>query len=96
MCIILIMNIKVKNMLSNSGNKVANQFVIFDKNGNKYFKSYESIIVKIERDGKIILDNMLWDYSTTTSKYRNKFLCESTMETKQKIERGEYKLQNLN
>ena len=85
---------KVKNMTSNKGNKIANQFIITDKN-NRYFQSYNSIIVK-ETEKKTYLDSFYWDYSTTTGKYRNIFLGEKKSETEKKIKKGIYKLTNLN
>ena len=38
---------KVENMTSNKGNKIANQFIIRDST-HRYFQSYDSTIVKIE------------------------------------------------
>ena len=32
---------KVQNITSNKGNKIANQFVITDDYGNEYFQSYK-------------------------------------------------------
>ena len=64
-----------------------------------FFQSYNSIIVKTtfeEGKRKVYLDNNTWDYSKTTSKYRNQFLGESTKETQKKIKSGEYTLINLN
>lgn len=87
---------KVKNMTSRNGNKVANQFIIKEDRGACYFQSYDSIIVKIEKNGKILLDVITWKYSITTSKYRSLFLNESTKETQSKIDSGEYTLTNLN
>lgn len=90
---------KVENMTSSNGNKVANQFIITDDNGYKYFQSYDSLIVKIEDDGVMsitYLDEIYWNYSKTTSKYRNIFLNETTKETQEKITNGEYHLTNLN
>ena len=84
----------VSNITNNNGNKVPNQFVISD-NGANYFQSYESIIVK-RSNGKIELDSYYWNYSKTTSKYRNIFLGETTKETQKKIDSGEYLLTNLN
>ena len=81
-------------MTSNKGNKIANQFIITDKN-NRYFQSYNSIIVK-ETENKTYLDSFYWDYSTTTGKYRNIFLGEKKSETEKKIKNGIYKLTNLN
>ena len=101
---------KVQNMTSAKGNKIANQFIItgyedveIDSgigmlNDSQYFEvfqSYESAIAK-KQDGKIELDAQYWDYSVTTGKYRNQFLGETKKETQAKIDSGEYTLTNLN
>lgn len=44
----------------------------------------------------IYLDREMWDYSTTTGKYRNQFLGETKRETEKKIKSGEYVLTDLN
>jgi len=85
---------KLKNLQSNKGNDVPNQFDI-NVGGTVYFQSYDSIIVKIE-DGKTYLDSNYWDYSRTTSKYRNLFLGEDKKRTEKKIKEGIYILTNLN
>ena len=87
--------LKVKNMMSNNGNFVPNQFEISTSEG-RYFQSYDSIIVFIDNDHKVFLDKNDWDYSRTTGKYRNMFLGEGTQDTRRLIETGEYKLINLN
>jgi len=100
---------KVTNMTSNKGNKIANQFIVYDDNNNKYFQSYKSVIAKIEnndiqenininyeRNKKVYLDKTFWDYSVTTGKYRNIFLNETKKETEKKIKDGTYILTNLN
>ena len=97
---------KVENITSNSGNKIANQFVITDDDGNKFFQSYNSVIAKIglsktwlkdqDFNPKIYLDQKYWNYSNTTSKYRNIFLGETIKDTKAKIKSGEYILTDLN
>jgi len=89
------MKVKVYNMTSPNGNKVANQFEIYTKKG-KYFQSYNSIIAFIDNNGKVFLDEYYWDYSRTTGKYRNMFLNEVINDTRQKIISGEYKFKNLN
>ena len=90
------MKIKVRNMISNAGNSVPNQFIITTDEG-KYFQSYYSTIAfKPFGDDKIELDKDTWDYSNTTSKYRRMFLNEGIDETRAKIESKEYKLTNLN
>lgn len=89
--------VKVINMISPRGNKeVVNQFEITIFGEATYFQSYNSIIVCIPREGKTILDEKYWNYSTTTGKYRNQFLGEDITETKKKIKNGEYILANLN
>ena len=85
---------KVENMTSARGNKVANQFIINSEEGC-YFQSYNSIIVKIE-GREVYLDEYYWDYSVTTGKYRNDFLGEGIAETRAKIKSGEYILMDLN
>ena len=85
---------KVQNMTSNNGNKIANQFVIYTDNGS-IFQSYNSTIVKID-SGKTYLDKNTCDYSKTTGKYRNIFLNESKKDTEEKIKSGEYILTDLN
>ena len=90
---------KVENITSNNGNKIANQFIIKDGFKNIYFQSYSSIIVKKNYEGEkpiTYLDQKYWNYSNTTGKYRNIFLGESITETKKKIKSGEYILTDLN
>jgi hypothetical protein len=88
---------KVENMTSPQGNKVANQFIIIDDDNNEYFQSYDSIITKRDGDSyQIYLDEYYWDYSKTTGKYRNEFLNETIAETRAKIKSGEYILTDLN
>ena len=89
------MTAKVKNMYSGSGNPVANQFIIYTDEGT-YFQSYDSVIAFRDNNSKITLDDYYWDYSRTTGKYRNEFLGEGIVDTRSKIESGEYKLADLN
>lgn len=87
---------KVENMRSPRSNKeVANQFIITLQNGIKVFQSYNSIIC-IKADGETYLDYDRWNYSKTTSKYRNIFLNESTVDTVKKIGLGQYGCVRLN
>tara|TARA_R100001198_G_C5133343_1_gene150553 strand:+ start:48 stop:308 length:261 start_codon:yes stop_codon:yes gene_type:complete len=85
---------QVSNMTSNNGNEVANQFIITD-GAIDYFQSYKSMIVK-RVEGQVYLDEYYWNYSVTTSRYRNKFLNENTKDTQKKIKDGTYILTNLN
>ena len=85
---------KVKNMTSNKGNKIANQFIIYSNNAT-YFQSYNSIIIK-QTNKKTYLDKYYYDYSKTTSTYRNIFLNEDTKTILKKIKNKEYILTNLN
>lgn len=63
---------RVYNLESTNGNKVANQFEIYD-NGKVYFQSYESLIAEVEIGGSVVLGRD-WDYSRTTMKHLNTFL----------------------
>ena len=99
---------KVENITSSNGNKIANQFIITDDNGNEFFQSYNSMIVKKQYTNdfsncvnddqglKIYLDQKYWNYSNTTGKYRNIFLGETIKDTKAKIKNGTYILTDLN
>ena len=95
---------KVKNIESNNGNKIANQFIIshIDKFGTKieYFQSYNSTIaqkIHFKNVGfNIRLDKKYWNYSNTTGKYRNIFLNETIKDTRAKIKNGTYILTDLN
>jgi len=86
---------KVSQLINGKGNTVKNQFIITDDT-TEYFQSYKSIIAKKDYMGKITLDKNTWDYSVTTGKYRNEFLGEGIQATRDKIESGEYKLEDLN
>lgn len=66
---------KVRNMTSAKGNKIANQFII--EHGQKVtFQSYDSTIATIDYKNAIIYIGCNWDYSQTTNKYRNMFFNE--------------------
>jgi len=90
---------KVENITSNNGNKIANQFRI-DDYPDSYFQSYDKTIVKIDYSNNGIiqtfLDKKYWNFSNTTGKYRNIFLGETIKDTKAKIKSGEYILTDLN
>lgn len=69
-----------------------NQFVIYTDKG-RYFQSYESIIAFIPKGGKgLVTLGPQWRASNTTSKYRAKFLGETTKETQKLLDSGEYAL----
>ena len=102
---------KVRNMTNKNGREVPNQFIIdgaiikVPKQGavseilverfGTAFQSYDSIIA-FQCQGRTWLDHNMWDYSTTTGKYRNQFLGETKKETQTKIDSGEYILTDLN
>jgi hypothetical protein len=86
---------KVRNLESSRGNSIPNQFEIYD-GGKLYFQSYDVIIAMKDVDGQVWLDEHYWDYSKTTSKYRNVFLRNTTKDCRDNIENGIYKLKNLN
>jgi len=88
--------ISVKNMVSNAGNPVANQFVITD-DYCETFQSYETTIgLRYRSTGQIVLDDSAWDYSRTTSKYRNMWLGLDSKAVKEKIASGEITFADLN
>lgn len=86
--------------VSNVSNKqgtgtVKNQFEINTPEGI-YFQSYKTVIAFRSLLGEVTLDVNAWNYSTTTSRYRNLFLGATTQEVKARIKSGEYKLADLN
>tara|TARA_R100001509_G_scaffold150858_1_gene110032 strand:- start:440 stop:709 length:270 start_codon:yes stop_codon:yes gene_type:complete len=87
--------IKVRNIINDNGNSVANQFEIYTDEF-VIFQSYNSVIAKMMSSGQVYLDENYWDYSKTTGKYRNIFLAENKKETQAKIDSGEYILTDLN
>lgn len=63
------MKVKVYNMESpRTGRPVANQYIIII-DGEVYFQSYETIVAKLDKLGKIWVKENAWEYSKTTSKY---------------------------
>lgn len=87
---------KVENMKSSrTGRAIPNQFEIDNGMGTCYFQSYGTMIATVGM-GRIKLDKIYWDFSTTTSKYRNMFLRMTTKEIKAKIKSGEIELVDLN
>ena len=99
---------KVSNMTSSRGNAVPNQFIISDCVTDhsdwrgQMFQSYDSAIAfrsyrnNAGFDGTLYLDERYWDYSVTTSKYRNQFTGLTTAQTKAGINDGSIKLVDLN
>jgi len=87
---------KVSNMTSCNGNKVPNQFIITDESENaEYFQSYNTVIAK-RCNSVITLDISAHDWSGTTIKYRNIFLGANSGQVADRIESGEYLLEDLN
>ena len=69
----------VKNFTSErTGKAIPNQFIITDERGTTTFKSYNSIIAERRGAGggydDVIIFGEDYNYSTTTSKYLNRFL----------------------
>lgn len=65
---------QVKNMTSNKGNKVANQFII--EYGNfTAFQSYSTLIAVYDSKNDTLYQDEYY-YSRTTSKYLNLFIDE--------------------
>jgi hypothetical protein len=73
-------NVKIENIIGSNGNKVKNQFVLYDNYDKSInFQSYESLICTIFPEGgcgfkKVIHFGKDWDYSVTTGKYLHIFL----------------------
>ena len=84
----------INNMKSNKGRTVPNQYVI-KLNNCDMFQSYETVIAIRDYDSfnnkyEVYLNKEYYDYSKTTSKYRNKYLGLTTKEIEQKIKAKEF------
>ena len=88
---------KVSNMYSSNGNKVANQFVITLPENVTVFQSYNTVIAQ-NRNGTVVLDSKALDYSATTTKYLKQFLntSDSKKQIQAKIKSGFYQVEDLN
>ena len=86
---------RVNNLTSKNGNSVINQFEIYHNN-NVFFQSYNTIIAKIDKKGKTILDTYALEYSRTTSKYLYMFLGYDRKEILKRIKDKSIILKNLN
>ena len=93
--------VSVRPMTSRGGNELANQQIMSDPAGET-FVSYGTKIAyrshKCYEDGerRIVLDKNYWDYSRTTSKYRNEFLGFGVDECRRRISNGKIELADLN
>lgn len=87
----------VQNMISQNGNKVANQFIVTFSGNVTIFQSYKTVIAQ-NRNGKIVLDSRALDYSATTTKYLRQFLntSDSKKQIQDKIKSGFYQVADLN
>ena len=93
--------VSVRPMTSRGGNELANQQIMSDPAGET-FVSYGTKIAyrshKRYEDGerRIVLDKNYWDYSRTTSKYRNEFLGFGIDECRRRISNGKIELADMN
>ena len=87
----------VQNMTSQNGNKVPNHFVIKLPENVTIFQSYKTVIAQ-NRNGEIVLDSKVLDYSATTTKYLKQFLntSDSKKQLQAKVESGFYQVEDLN
>lgn len=92
----------VKNLYSNNGNKVPNQFEIIQEKKDyckHIFQSYSTIIATIEyknNSKEIIFDNNALHYSRTTKRYLYKFMLMNRKEIDKLIKLNKIKFKNLN
>ena len=77
-------------MLSDTGNKIVNQFKIYD-GCITYFKSYDSVVAAVNRKTGETWLYKNWEYSNTTRKYLYQFLWEcgrSDLSNRKKLEKA--------
>ena len=80
-------NIWVSNIASSNGGPVLNQLLVRTEYG-VMFQSCNSNIAFIPHDEDVIYLGKDWDYSRTTSKYRNEFLGYNKKELESMIKSG--------
>lgn len=61
------MRLQIENLVNDNNNQAVNQFVV-KLNGNVFFQSYDTVIAKQDKEGKITLCSD-WNYSKTTKKH---------------------------
>ena len=66
-------NTTISQLINKQGNAVKNQFILTAGNITT-FQSYQSQIVDVDEKNKTIVFYPDYNYSQTTSKYRNQFL----------------------
>lgn len=96
--------LSVEPMTSRGGNPLANQQIMSSNLGQMFVSYGTNICYKSThryKDGdvsrpKYIFDEYYWNYSRTTSKYRNEFLGFGVDECRKGIKEGWIKLTDLN
>lgn len=86
-------------MLNSSGRPAKDQIVRSYDDGSSEFISYGWTVVRRPFNypqEPIVLDEEKWNHSITTARYRNRFLGESTGDTRRRIKSGQYVLASLN
>jgi hypothetical protein len=78
------------------GHPAPDQLEITLEDGSRLFTSYTRKVALVTAEGQTWLDSCYWNYSRTTSRYRNEFLGLSTPEIMRGLESGALKLTNLN
>ena len=94
--------VNVEPMTTRGGNASANQLIMSDPHGETFVSYGTKICYRSfdkygpERRPKYVFDEYYWDYSRTTSKYRNEFLGFGVAECRKGIKEGWIKLTDLN
>lgn len=70
------MKLQIENLVNDNNNHAVNQFVV-KLNGNVFYQSYDTVIAKKDKEGKITLSSD-WDYSKTTKKHLYIWLRDNT------------------
>lgn len=70
------MKLQIENLVNDNNNHAVNQFVV-KLNGNVFYQSYDTVIAKKDKEGKITLASD-WDCSKTTRKHLYIWLRDNT------------------
>jgi hypothetical protein len=93
--------VSVRPMTSRGGSELANQQILSDPAGETFVSYGTKIAYRSHKrynngEPRIVLDKDYWDYSRTTSKYRNEFLGFGIDECRRRISDGRIELLDLN
>jgi hypothetical protein len=71
---------------------IAPNHTVISTDYGRYLTSYDSVIVFVPKDEPTLYLGEDWNYSSTTSKYRNRFLSRTTADIQRMLRDGTAKI----